>query len=249
MRLKEKVAVITGAAGAIGAATARRFYDEGARLVLADANTEALDAVASSFKGGNCLAVAADVATEEGNERVASRAVSTFGQIDIFFANAGIEGVSSPMLEYPLDDYERVMNVNVKSVFIGLQRVLPRMADGGSVVLNSSIAGLTGAARNIAYGASKHAVVGLMRCAAKESASRRIRVNSVHPGFVDSPMLRRLMNQQPDPAAVEAKFLSQIKLGCFVLPIDIAEAVLFLASSESRMVNGQTIVVDGGMLD
>jgi NAD(P)-dependent dehydrogenase (short-subunit alcohol dehydrogenase family) len=248
MRLKDKVCLVTGAAGAIGAATAREMAAQGARLVLVDRDAAALQAVMTDVDPAVCLLVDADVTRESENARMVGLAVQRFGPLDVFFANAGIEGQSAPLLAYDEAVYDAVMAVNVDGVFFGLRQVLPHLRDGGSIIITSSIAGVAGAARNAAYSASKHAVVGLMRSVANEAAPRRIRVNTVNPGIVDSPMIRRLLSQHPDPAAGEAQFLARIKLGRMVSPADVAHAVIFLASDDSRMITSQTLVVDGGML-
>jgi len=248
MRLKNKVAVITGAAGNIGSATARLFAQEGARLVLVDARREPLERLAESMDH-DALLLAADVTSAADIQRVVDEAETHFGDIDILFANAGIEGVVLPPADQPEDVYEKVMAVNVKGVFLGLKIIVPRMREGGSVVITSSIMGLMGAPRNMPYTASKHAVVGLMRSAAAAEAARGIRVNTVHPGMVDSEMLRRLIERHPDPGAQEKSLLARIKLGRFVQPQEIGQAVLFLASDESRMITSQTLLVDGGYLD
>lgn len=248
MRLKNKVAVITGAAGNIGASTARLFSEQGASLVLVDARPEPLEALAATLDS-EALVVPADVTSAADNQRIADDAVRHFGGMDILFANAGIEGAVAPPADQAEDVYERVMDVNVRGVFLGLKIIVPRMRAGASVVITSSIMGLMGAPRNMPYTASKHAVVGLMRSAAAAEASRGIRVNTVHPGMVESEMLRRLIARHPDPAAQEKALLARIKLGRFVHPEEIAQAVMFLASDESRMITSQTLLVDGGYLD
>lgn len=249
MRLDNKVVIVTGAAGCIGKATAKAMAMQGAKLVLADCDMDLLLAASDGISREQCLLVAGDVATSQGNIRMVEAAMSRFGKIDGFFANAGIEGTAVPMGEYTDEAFDRVFSVNVKSVFLGLKHVLPKMKDGSSVVLTSSIAGLIAAPRNIAYSASKHAVVGLMRSAASEASMRGIRVNSVHPGLVESPMVRRIFAQHPDPVAIEAQWLSRIKLSKFVQPLDIAQAVIFLISDASQMITSQTMVIDGGTIN
>lgn len=247
MRLKNKVIVMTGAAGGIGSVTARAMAREGAQLVLVDRNRDTLERLFSDI-ADQTLLVSADVSQASDCAAIAEQTLARWGAIDVFFANAGIEGEPRPLAEYPVDLYDRVMDVNVKGVLLGLQHVTPKMRDGGSVILTSSIAGLIGMDRNSVYTASKHAVVGLMRSAARELAPRRIRVNSIHPGFVDTPMLRRLINQHDDPAAQEKRLIERTKLGRLLKPEDIAPAVLFLSSDESSMISGQTLVIDGCMI-
>lgn len=247
MRLKDKVIVVTGAAGGIGAETARAMAREGAKLVLVDRDKSTLESLFSEISG-QALLLSADVTQAGDCAAIAEQAVARFGPIDGFFANAGVEGEARPLADYPLDIYERVMDVNVKGVLLGLQHVTPNMRDGGSAILTSSIAGLIGMDRNSVYTASKHAVVGLMRSAARELAPRRIRVNSIHPGFVDTPMLRRLIQQHPDPRAQEMRLIERTKLGRLLKPEDIAPSVVFLSSDESSMISGQTLVIDGCMI-
>jgi NAD(P)-dependent dehydrogenase (short-subunit alcohol dehydrogenase family) len=249
MRLKNKTAIVTGAAGNIGLAVAIAFQREGASLVLVDHEKAALDRAQLSLLPDRVVGIVSNVTDANDTTLMVRTAEETFGGVDIFFGNAGIEGISSSVTEYPPDIFDRVMAVNVKGIFLGLTKVLPRMRDGGSVVLTSSIMGLKGTPLNIAYTASKHAVVGLMRSAAIEAGKRGIRVNSIHPGYVDSAMLRRLMDQHEDPRATEKRFISQAKLGRLVLPEEVASAVLFLASDESRAITNQQIVVDAGVLD
>jgi NAD(P)-dependent dehydrogenase (short-subunit alcohol dehydrogenase family) len=249
MRLQGKVVVITGAAGAIGSITARAMAAEGASLALVDLDDARMAHQFTDLDPARTVRIAADVSQEAGNRQVAETVLARFGAIDGFFANAGIEGEVAAMGSYPESTWDRVMAVNVKSIFFGVQQLVPKMRDGGSVIMTSSIMGLAGAHRNIAYTASKHAVVGLMRSAAREAAPRGIRVNTVNPGIVESPMVRRLISQHADPAAHEKLLRSGIKLGRFVQPEDIAHAVVFLASDESRNITSQTFLIDGGMLD
>ena len=248
MRLRDKTAIITGGAGNLGLATARRFQGEGARLVLVDRQGEALARAAAQLSGAGVLCLEADVTSAADMGQVAESAVETFGGIDIFFGNAGIEGVVSELTAYPPDTFDRVMEVNVKGLFTGLAAVLPKMRAGGSAVLTSSIAGLMGSPSNVAYATSKHAVVGLMRSAAASQGPRGIRVNAVHPGFVESEMLRRLIDQHEDPAGFEAALKARTKLGRFIGLDEIADGVLFLASDESRGITSHSLTIDGGVV-
>lgn len=249
-RLSDKTAVITGGAGSIGKTTARLFLDEGARVVLVDLKEEALREAAGELGGGaNVLTCAADVTKSEGVRSYVARAVEAFGKIDVFFNNAGIEGVVKPIVDYPDEKFDQVIAVNVRGVWLGCKYALPEMNDGGSVILTSSVAGLNGSPDVSAYITSKHAVVGIMRAVAVEAAPRRIRVNSIHPSPVDNRMMRSLEEGFAPGQAASAKeeLEKTIPLGRYAEPDEIGRLVLFLASDDSRFITGTTQVIDGGL--
>lgn len=248
-RLEDKVAIITGAAGSIGKTTAQLFLDNGAKVFLVDLNEPSLKKVAIELGSKNIKYTAADVTKSEDVKRYATEAVNAFGKIDIFFNNAGIEGVVKPTVDYPEDEFDKVIAVNVKGVFLGNKYVLPKMKDGGSVILTASVAGIAGSPNVTAYIASKHAVVGMMRNLAMEVAPRKIRVNTINPSPVDNRMMRSLeAGYNPDDAAgVKKAFEDSIPLGRYADPIEIAQLVQFLASDESKFITGTTQVIDGGM--
>lgn len=250
MRLAGKTALITGGAGIIGMATARRFLAEGARLVLVDRDLDQLKSAAAPL-GGEILCLAADVTRGEDCARYAREAAAAVGPIDVFFNNAGIEGVISPLVDFPEDVFEDVYAVNVRGVFLGLKYMIPVMRDGGSIIITSSIAGLRGGPNLSAYVMSKYAAVGLMRGAALECAPRRIRVNTIHPGFVESRMMRSLEMQRVGERKLEdiqAEFLGRIPMGRYVQPEEIANGVLYLASDDAKIVTGSQHLVDGGTM-
>jgi NAD(P)-dependent dehydrogenase (short-subunit alcohol dehydrogenase family) len=249
MRFQGKTAILTGAAGSIGRVTAARLAQEGANLILLDRDAEGLKRVIATLDSAHCLPLVADVTDPETMPKAVALAKAEFGGVDIFFANSGVEGVWADIETYSHDVYDKVMDVNVKSVFLGLQSVLPQMRDGGSIIITSSVMGLIGSVGNIAYSASKHAVVGLRRSAAIAAGARGIRVNTVHPGFVDSEMLSRLMSERGDPEVSRQRYIGKAKLGRLVQPLDIANMVLFLASDESSAITNQALVVDAGVLD
>jgi NAD(P)-dependent dehydrogenase (short-subunit alcohol dehydrogenase family) len=251
MRFIGKTAVITGGGGVIGKATARLLHKEGANVVLVDHAPEALASIAAELGADRVLTLVADVTKADDCRAYVRLAKQVFGPIDIFFNNAGIEGPSAPMAEFPEDEFARVMAVNVTGVFLGLKYVLPEMRDGGSVIITSSTAGLRGAANFAAYTASKHAVVGLMRTAAVESARRRIRVNTIHPAMVDSEMMRRIERTRQGNKSLEEvqqEFRNRIPLGRYIQPEEIADTVAHLASDASVMVTGTQVLVDGGAM-
>ena len=251
MRLTGKTAVITGAAGNIGLATARRFLSEGARVLLVDNDEAALEHVHSTFTKTQASYCVADVTDPEAVRAYAHRAASLFGKVDVFFNNAGIEGPSVKIDEYPEADFDRVMAVNVRGVFLGMKYLAPVLRDGGSAIITSSIAGLMGSGGFVAYTASKHAVIGIMRDTAIDLAPRKIRVNTVHPGFVDSQMMLRILkNMAPGKSYADgmADFAKLTRLRQTITPEQVADMVVFLASDESRVVTGQTFVVDAGAL-
>jgi NAD(P)-dependent dehydrogenase (short-subunit alcohol dehydrogenase family) len=232
----------------IGRAAAARLAGEGATVVLVDKDERVRDAAQAIGKTAAWLM--ADVTDAAAVSSYVRTAYSRFGAIDIFFNNAGIEGPTAPLADFPEDEFARVMAVNVTGVFLGLKYALPRMADGGSVIITSSTAGLRGAANFVAYCASKHAVIGIMRTAALEAAPRRIRVNSIHPAPVESDMIRRLERARDagDPDAAKRRFIRRIPMGRYIEPGEVADLVLFLASDESRMITGSTLGIDGGSL-
>ncbi len=249
MRLSGKVAIITGAAGTLGSTSARRFAEEGAKLVLVDRDEDRLAEIASALDPDRTLELFADVARAEDMARVAEESLRRFGAIHFFWANAGIEGMAAQdMQDYPDELFDKVIEVNLRGVYIGIKIILPKMEEGGSVLITSSIAGLKGMPLNVPYVASKHAVVGIRRSCAIIAGPRRIRVNTIHPGFVDSDMMDRLIEQHSDPEASVQNLAEQAMLDRFTQPEDIANGALFLASDESRAITNQGLVVDCGIV-
>ncbi len=248
-RLENKVAIITGGAGSIGKTTAGLFLEEGAKVWLVDMNEDALKKTVEELDGKNVKYTAADVTKSGDVQRYVNDAVKAFGKIDVFFNNAGIEGVVKPVVDYPEDVFDKVLAVNIKGVWLGNKYVVPNMNDGGSIILTSSVAGIAGSLDVSAYIASKHAVVGLMKNLSLEVAPRKIRVNTINPSPVDNRMMRSLeAGYAPGDAETVKKELEKIiPLGRYAKPVEIGELVLFLASDESRFITGTTQVIDGGM--
>lgn len=246
-RLTDKVAVITGGAGGIGKVTAELLLKEGAKVVLVDLFREALDKTKGELQRfGDVTAVQADVSDEGDVKNYVETAVRQYGKIDVFFNNAGIEGKVAPITEQKVEDFDQVMSVNVRGVFLGLKHVLPVMMKqgGGSIINTSSVAGLHGSPNVSPYIASKHAVVGLTKAAAVEAARSNVRVNSIHP----SPVNTRMMRSLEEGLEVSQEALAKtIPLRRYGEPIDIANLVLFLASDESAFITGVQYRVDGGM--
>ncbi|GMG90531.1 3-alpha-hydroxysteroid dehydrogenase [Cupriavidus sp. TKC] len=248
MRLENKVAIITGSGNGIGMVTALRLGVEGARVVATDISLEAAERTAQSIRahGGQALALKHDVRNETDWQYVADKAVGAFGRIDVLFNNAGIL-IIRPLAQTTLEEWNQTLAVNVTGVFLGMKQVVPRMAaqGSGSVINASSVAGLVGAPAHTMYGASKGAVRAMTKGVAVEYAPQGVRVNSIHPGLVDTGM-----------ADYAAKTLQREKadLGHAVSPMgrlgtarEVSELVLFLASDESSYVTGAELVVDGGM--
>ena len=249
-RFDGKVVVITGAAGGIGKAAAQRFAREGARIVAVDLKDSALDDVSSTIDG-EVLAVGADVSQSADVERYVAEAVARFGGIDAFFNNAGIEGVVAPLEEYPVEEFDRVLAVNVRGVFLGLKHVGPALRErgGGAIVNTASVAGLTGNPHVSAYIASKHAVIGLTRSAAIGFGPHGVRVNAVCPSPIETRMMRSLEKgfAPDDPESLKAQFSEQIPLGRYGEPAEVAGLTAFLCSDDARFITGSIYTIDGGM--
>lgn len=248
-RLNGKVAVITGGAGGIGRATAALFVAEGANVLLVDLDERALAAAVSEIGANQASAYVGDVTSAEDNASMVACAEERYGGLDIFIANAGIEGEVAPLIEYDEACFDQVMNVNVKGVFLGLRSAIPALQrrGGGSIVITSSIAGVRGAPGICAYATSKHAVIGLMRSAAKECAALNIRVNTVNPSPVETAMMRRIeQGIGEDVAQVKQNVVQNIPMNRYAEPADIARVMLYLASDDSAWVTGSVNMADGG---
>jgi NAD(P)-dependent dehydrogenase (short-subunit alcohol dehydrogenase family) len=249
-RLAGKVAIITGGSGGIGRAAARRFVDEGARVLLVDVDGDALERAAAEF-GEAAATCVADVTDEAATAAYVRAAVEHFGGVDVLLANAGIEGTVAPIVEQDVAVLDRVLAVNVRGVWLGLKHVFPELVKrgGGSVVITSSVAGINGAAGLSPYVTSKHAVIGLMRSAALEGAPSNIRVNTVNPSPIETRMMRSLEDglMPGDAQAAHAQIASTIPLGDYGQPEDVANLMCFLAIDEARFLTGAVYMVDGGI--
>jgi len=248
-RFEGQVAVVTGAAAGFGLAVATRLAAAGARLVLVDRAADALHEAAAALDGA--LPVVADVSQEADVDGYARAAVAAHGRIDLFFNNAGIEGRMAPITELSVDDYDRVQAVNARGVFLGLRAVLRVMKPQGSgaIVNTASMAGIRGGATFAPYVASKHAVVGLTRCAALEGAPHGVRVNGVAPGHIDTRMARDLTAQidPDDPDGVFERVSAQVPLGRYGTAQEVASLVVFLLSDEASYLSGATHLIDGAL--
>jgi NAD(P)-dependent dehydrogenase (short-subunit alcohol dehydrogenase family) len=250
-KLDGRVAVITGGSGGIGRAAAQRFVDEGAKVLLVDIDRHALASAVNAIGEKNASWTCADVTSNDDTESYVKAAVERYGRIDIYLANAGIEGNIKPIPDYPLEMFDRVIAVNVRGVWLGLKHVIPVMAKGGGgrIVITSSTAGIHGYAGASAYVTSKHAVIGMMRTAALECAPLKIRVNTVNPAPIETRMMRSLEEQfaPGHPGQAKEQLQSTIPLGGYGQPEEVAEVMLFLASEQSRFCTGGIYMVDGGV--
>ena len=247
MRLRNKVALITGAAVGIGAEIAKRFAAEGAQVVIGDVNAVEARATSESIRrsGGSARSVPLDVTNEESWKEALDGIRTAEGRLDVLVNNAGITK-RIPITEMPLEDFERIMAVNVRGVFLGIKHALPFMKQhgGGSIVNISSICGLVGhKLTNETYTTSKGAVTLLTKSVAVRYARDNIRCNSIHPGTVDTPMMQALFT---DPEKKRER-LDEVPLGRLATAQDVANAALFLASDEAGFITGAALPVDGGL--
>jgi NAD(P)-dependent dehydrogenase (short-subunit alcohol dehydrogenase family) len=247
-KLNGKVCIVTGAAGGIGRAAAKLFIQEGARVLLVDRESSSLAPIAIEL-GANASFISADVARADDTQRYVAAAVERFGRLDVLFANAGIEGQLGSIVDLAPEAFDQVLAVNVRGVFLGMKYSIPQIAkQGGSIIITSSIAGLVGSPGLSAYVTSKHALLGLMRSAAIETAPQGIRVNTINPGPIDNRMMRGIEGQLSPGKESEVKrgFEGQVPLGRYGTNEEIARLALFLASDDASYCTGGVFVADGG---
>ncbi len=248
-RLRDKAALLTGAASGIGRATAFAFADEGAMLALADLNGEALRELEEELRarGANVLSLAGDVSLASYNRKLVEDTVAQFGRIDVLFNNAGID-LQARVEDTSEADWDRIMAVNVRAMFLLCKYVVPRMirSGGGAIINIASATALVPVSGRPAYNASKGAVVAFTKSLALDLASSKIRVNCICPGAVNTPLLRGAIESAPDPQAALKAMLERYPLARLAEPEEIAHVVVFLASAQSSYVTGATLAVDGG---
>jgi NAD(P)-dependent dehydrogenase (short-subunit alcohol dehydrogenase family) len=248
-QLEGKICVVTGGAGSIGRATASLFAAQGAKVMLVDLAEAELNSATADLDNDNISCVVADV-TDARSVRDAVEATTTrWGRIDVLFSNAGNFGVVRPIADYPEDVFDAVYAVHVKGAFLLCKYAVPQMNDGGSIVINSSVAATRGDPGVYAYITAKHAQVGLMRCLSKELAPRRIRVNTIHPGPIDNGFQFAVEKDLQNIIGRDGTefFNELIPLGRHGRPDEIARSVLFLASDQSSFTTGSMLMADGGM--
>lgn len=249
MKLTQRAAIITGAGSGIGRAMALLFAENGAYVLAADLNGTAAEETAELVRaaGGTCQAYTVDVVVPAQVQGLIEAAVAAYGRIDILCNNAGI-GSTTDVVACEPDDWDRVMTVNVKSVYLGCKYAIPHMiTQGGGVIINTaSVAGLVGIVKRASYCASKGAVIALTKQVAIEYVEQGIRVNCVCPGTVDSPWVGRLLAQAENAAEARAGLEARQPMGRLGKPEEIAAAALYLASDDAAFITGTELVIDGG---
>lgn len=243
-RLKDKVAIVTGAGSGMGEAIAHTYAREGAKVAVLDVNEQAAQRVAAAI-GANATPVACDVSRHDDLDRAVAATLRAFGRVDILVNNAGVTHVNKPLMDIGEDEFDRVFAVNVKGVFLGVQAVVPEMrkAGGGVIITIGSTAGLRPRPGLSAYNATKGAVHNLTKTLAVELAPDKIRVCAIAPVATDTPLLPTFLG--PAPGQRE-KFIATVPLGRLAESQDIADTALFLASQEARFLTGNIVEVDGG---
>lgn len=246
--IEGKIAIVTGAASGIGAATAEIFAQRGAKVVVSDINEAGGQAVVDRIRsaGGEAVFQHCNVASEEDVIALVAKAVSTYGRLDIAFNNAGVEGEAATTPNCSIENFDLNINVNLKGVFLCMKYQINQFlaqGNGGAIVNTASVAGLVAAKGVPAYVAAKHGVVGLTKTAAVEFAKKGIRVNAVCPGGIRTEMLERALNEKP---WVEKQLLKLQPIGRLGDPAEVGKVVVFLCSDDASFVTGHAMPVDGG---
>ncbi len=245
-RLHNKVAVVTGGSSGIGLATARRFIADGAQVVVTGRNQEALDAAVAEL-GDRATGIRGDVANLEDLDRLFAQVREQFGRVDVLFANAGIAPFV-PSEAVTEEHFDRLFNINVRGLFFTVQKALPLLSEGASVILNASVVAQSGLPNTSIYSATKAAVRSLGRTLAAELSPRGIRVNVVSPGLIETPFWGKVGLSQDDVDAFGEQVVGQTPLGRPGKPEEIAATVAFLASDDASYFTGADLVADGGMI-
>ncbi|ODT18285.1 MAG: short-chain dehydrogenase [Mesorhizobium sp. SCN 65-12] len=247
-RFVDKAVLVTGGGGAIGSAAARRFAQEGARVAIVDLDARRAEDIASAI-GNGAIAITADVSDEAAASEAVARAVKAFGRLDAVFNNAGISGKVAPVHELPTEDWDRIVRINLRSMFLVLKASVKAMIEAGvegSIVnMGSSMAGWDVLAGGAGYASTKHGVVGLTRVAALDAAPYGIRVNAICPGVIETTLGVPAADKAQYLAGVQ-RFADRIPLRRIGQPEDVAAAVAFLASDDARHVTGVDWLIDGG---
>jgi NAD(P)-dependent dehydrogenase (short-subunit alcohol dehydrogenase family) len=246
---KEKVAFVTGAASGMGLSASKAFAESGAAVALVDYDLKAAEAVAKTITsyGQRAIAIQCDVSNEQQVADAVRKTVDTFGSLDLAFNNAGIQLPYKDTSEVTTEEYNRVMDINLRGVWLCMKYELQQMRKqtGGAIVNNSSIGGLNGGPGMGPYHATKHGVLGLTKSAALENAKKGIRINAVCPGLIMTPMIDKMIEDKPDILDI---FTAAVPMGRAGKPEEVASAVLYLCSSQAGFITGQGLVIDGGTL-
>ncbi|PIJ60973.1 SDR family NAD(P)-dependent oxidoreductase [Mesotoga sp. H07.pep.5.3] len=247
-RFEGKIVMISGGSSGIGAETAIAFAEEGAKVVITDVNEEKGRKLAEEINesGGTAVFMKHNVADAKQTKEIINKIVEKFGKLDVAFNNAGIAGPSLPISEYPEEDWERVISINLLGVYYGMKYQIQQMLKqgGGAIVNNSSILGKVGFNNASAYVAAKHAVVGLTKAAALEYASKNIRINAVNPAFIKTPLIENA--GMKEGTEMYDMLVGLHPIGRLGNPREVANAVLFLSSEDASFVHGESLMVDGG---
>ena len=246
-RLNDKVALITGAAGGIGRVSALACAKEGANVIIADVNIEGGEKTAAMIRstGGEATFMETDVSSPSDVERLIKMTIEIYGRLDCAHNNAGIEGAEQLTADYSETEWDRVLRINLKGVWLCMKHEINQMLEqkGGSIVNTSSVAGLKGFRYHSAYCSSKHAIIGLTKTAALEYAKKGLRINVVCPGFIRVGLTEKVVALNP---AMDKKLKRHIPMGRFGEGEEVAEAVVWLFSDSTSFINGHSLVIDGG---
>lgn len=251
MNLENKVVIVTGAGGGIGRATALRLAHGGASVACVDINSESVGITAELIgeTGGKALPLVLDLGTEEGNEAMISDTVAAFGRLDALHSNAAAQRIGR-LPDSSIDDWETMFQVNLLGTSLGIKFALPHLAEngGGSVVITASLLGLVGDADMPAYGAMKGGLIALCKSLATAHGPDNIRVNTISPADIRTPMNEEYFDSQPDPEAARQRVIQHYPLRRFGMPEEVGDLVAFLVSDESSYITGIDIPIDGGLL-
>lgn len=243
-QLEDKVAIVTGGVSGIGRAIVELFVKEGAKVVVADLNEKDGHALVNSLGGGNVLFVKADASSAEDNKKIVEVAIENFGALHIAVNNAGVGGAAATVGDYPIESWNKVIDINLNGVFYGMHYQIPEITKvGGSIINMASILGAVGFANSSAYVAAKHGVVGLTKSAAWEYGTKGVRINAIGPGFIATPLIDTALDQQ-----AQDYLASQHAMQRLGKPEEVAHLAVWLASDKASFVTGSYYPVDGGYL-